>query len=155
MWGPADNTILYGMEARDVYAQSVFLQPTYQPTPGSPRYQLANSALVDLDIENEMVLRDGQNVGGPPFSQMQSSFSHVLFRDLKLPNQRFGLRTDFNDPAVTNQWFEAQNVLFENCEFHRETCVPTVRLRPHGLQACCVDCTYAAPLKTNEDSGVR
>lgn len=156
MWGPADNTILYGMKARDIYAQSIFLQPTYQPAPGSPRYQLSNSAFVDLDIENELVLSDGQNVGGPPFSQLQSSLSHILFSNLKLPNQRLGLRTDWSDPAVTNMWFEAKNVVFEDCLFHRETwrtyCAPTAP-RIEGVRF--VDCTYASPLKSNEDSGER
>lgn len=157
MWNAADNTILYGLEARNlIQTQSIFLQPTYQSPPGSPRYQLSNSAFVNLDIENEIVLRDGQDMGGPPWSQLQTSLAHLLFRNVKLPNQRLMLRTDWSDPTVTNMWFEARDVVFEDCLFHQQTwrayCAPAAP-RVEGVRF--VDCTYASPLKANKVSAER
>ena len=96
------------------------------------------------------------NWGGPPWSQMQSSFDHILFRDVKLPNQRLMLRTDHSDPLVTNLWFEAKNVVFEDCLFHQETwrtyCAPTAA-PIEGVRF--VGCTYASPVKANEVSAER
>ena len=157
MWNAADNTILYGMEGNNLVAtQSFFLVATLRSAPGEERSALSNSAFVDLNIINTPVMENGQNWGGPPWSQMQSSFDHVLFRNVKLPNQRLMLRTELSDPLVTNLWFEAKDVVFEDCLFHRETwrtyCAPTAT-PIEGVRF--VDCTYASPVKTRDDSGKR
>src|SRR5690606_17379791 len=76
-----------------------------------------NTAFINIDIDNEPIFRSGINFGTPPASQMISSFSHILFRDVRLPEQRFELRTDFN-PKETNQWFEGENILFQRVGFH-------------------------------------
>jgi hypothetical protein len=78
---------------------------------------MSNAAFVDLDIQNVPLFEGGVDIGGPPISQMQGRFSHILFRNVRLPKQRFQFRTDFVAP-IHPQGFEASNILFDHVEFH-------------------------------------
>lgn len=120
-YGDADNIIVYDLQASDLKStQAFFLQPTYQSTAGSPRYGMTNCAFVDVNVENVRVFQSGIDWGGPPWSQMQSKFDHILFRDIKLPCQRLMVRDDLTS-ATTNQWWEGRNIVFERVGFHPQT----------------------------------
>lgn len=122
MWNEQDNIILYGMTASGLTnCQSIFLQPTHISTSFEQRHALTNAAFVDLNIENTPVYNTaGVDWGGPPWSQMQSKFDHIYFRNVKLPNQRFMIRSDVVWPDKPQGW-EAKNVLFQQVELHHAT----------------------------------
>lgn len=117
MFGAMDNVIMYKVTATNLNeTQSFFLEPTYMSAPGNPQYVMTNSAFVDCDFTNNLITNGSYtNWGGPPFSQMLSRFSHIIFKNIRLPNQRFFLR---NDVDSNNQAWFAVNVIFDNVELH-------------------------------------
>ena len=119
MWGEADNLVIYGLHGTSNIkdTQSLFIQPTDTPVLNLPRYALNNSAFVNISVENTYDLPENLTNGGTPYSQIQSKINSVLFQDISLPKQRLFLRTDFS-PEVTNQWFEANNLVFKRVQFH-------------------------------------
>ncbi|MFP4216360.1 MAG: hypothetical protein ACLFVH_10560, partial [Phycisphaerae bacterium] len=121
MFGEMDNLIVYDVRAQNLNVlQSLFLEPTFYSDPSKPQHKLQNAAFVNFDIINTPKARKGvENHGGPPYSQLISQFEHVLFRHVRLPNQRLIIRTD--KVAPDNQAFQAKNVFFENCELHWAT----------------------------------
>lgn len=108
--GPHENTLIYGLGATELRStQDLFLQPSY--TTSLPRAEMTNCAFVNIDCQNH----DLDGLGGPPFSQLQSGFNHVLFLRANLPSQRLILRTDMNSTVIG---WGAKNVLFKDCQLH-------------------------------------
>jgi hypothetical protein len=115
MWGDMDNTIVYGLHATNIIAQSIFLQPMHPAAVAQNKSNsLRNTAFVNVQIYNEPVYSGRTNTGGPYFSQMQANFSHVLFENVHLPNQRMILR-DGGGP------WNGKNVIFRNSTLHART----------------------------------
>ena len=113
MFGQMDNVILYDITARNLkLAQSIFLQPTYPA--GNSRFTMSNSAFVDLRFINEPIYAsDGSTIGGPPWSQFQSSFDHILFDNVSLPNQQLII----DEKTEGRDAWGAKNVVFKNSRF--------------------------------------
>jgi hypothetical protein len=110
-FGPQENIIVKDVTAEGIAnAQTMFLEPTFQSADGSPRYTMEDAAFIRVHGLNDPVFYDDGTIrGGPPFSQVISSFEHVIIKDLQIPNQRFLMRTDYDH----NQYFEAHNVLVD------------------------------------------
>jgi hypothetical protein len=132
MWGEADNLIVYEMNATGLAAtQSFFLQPTFTDKPET----LSNSAFVNIYAQNVPVYDGGENMGGPPWSQLGPTLEHVLFWDVTLPNQRLMIRIEPSTPP------RAKNVSFKRVTLHPATwnayCGPAAE-PPEGVlfEAC-------------------
>ena len=114
MWDQMDNIIVYNLETRNlVNTQSIFLQPVNNVPKDEPVVALSNAAFVNCSFDNKPA-GSIQNTNGPPFSQMQSSFQHIIFRNVSLPWQRFILRTELTG----NKAWSSSDVIFEDCELH-------------------------------------
>jgi hypothetical protein len=123
MWGEADNLIVYEMNATGLAAtQSFFLQPTFTDKPET----LSNSAFVNIYAQNVPVYDGGENMGGPPWSQLGPTLEHVLFWDVTLPNQRLMIRIEPSTPP------RAKNV-----SFIPQHGTPTAGLLPSLRKECC------------------
>ena len=114
MWSGLENAIVYDSVATNlVQVQSLFLQPS-----SGVLGHLTNSAFVNLQIANERVANGSiPNWGGTPWSQMQGTFSHVVFDGVSLPNQRFMFRTDMSGDAR----FQGHNVTLRDSVLHWAT----------------------------------
>ncbi len=110
-FGQTENYLYYGLIADNLReTQAMFLEPTFQSTPGSPIYWMTDCAFVNVGIMTDPVFwSDGTPRGGTPYSQLMSRFDHVIFRGLDLPNQRLIIRDDI----TSNQTFVAKNLIFE------------------------------------------
>ncbi len=117
MFGEMENVIVADVIATDLNdTQAIFLEPTYYSGDGRPRYSLSNAAFVRLEIINEPEYNsEGISWGGAPWSQLISSFKHLIFEDVRLPNQRLMFRSDVND---NNQWWESQDVILRDVTLH-------------------------------------
>lgn len=115
MWDEMDNVILYNVEAVNLTkTQAIFLQPVNDIPKNEPVVSMSNSAFVNCSFLHNVKPGPGNNTGGPPFSQMQSSFEHILFTNVSLPWQHFVFRTDMTG----NRSWHAKDVIFQNCELH-------------------------------------
>ncbi len=105
MFGAMDNLIVYNTVARNVKgAQAIFLEPTFYSTIGQPQNRLTNAAFIDVDFEIT------SNPENPPYSQMMSQFEHMLFKNVKISNQRFIPRSS----ETNNQAWFGKNIVLED-----------------------------------------
>ncbi len=143
LWGSADNIVVNGIQARNLSeTQALFLHPTFEADAAATHHVLRDAAFVNIDVEAAPVfdgreevaykagrLRQARNQGGPPFSELVSSFDHVLFRDIMLAGQLLKLRDDISNLAEP-QAFRARHVVFENALLHQNTWKTYVQQQP-------------------------
>jgi chitodextrinase len=93
-WGTTQNVIVYGVTATNVYnSQNLFMSSDT----GVP---LQDVAVVNVSIENPGV---GESGG----SQIGGIYTHVLFKNLQMPQQGFTVRTDLG--------YAGKDILFSDC----------------------------------------
>jgi len=109
MWGQADNLIIYGLTATELYAtQAIFLEPSLEHR--AETESLSNSAFVDITVANMGSVH-------PPFSQLMGApYEHVLFQNLRLPDQQLLIRDSNGAHRLAGKC-----VVFQNCELHPTT----------------------------------
>jgi hypothetical protein len=123
-WGPQENVLAVDVISRDLTSpQNLFMRPSWvQNDNGSQSYWMRNTAFVNLRFEMHPVFQWSNNAnayvnaGGPPWSQLQGKFDHVLFERIELANQRLILRTGPEVPVFER--FEAKNLVFREMGMH-------------------------------------
>jgi hypothetical protein len=123
-WGPKDNIIVYDVVATDLTApQCMFMRPSWvSGDDGSQSHWMRNTAFVDIKFEMHPIFIWSNNAnayvnaGGPPWTQLQGKFDHVIFDGVELANQRLILRTGNEVPQFER--FEARNLLFRDMGMH-------------------------------------
>lgn len=95
-FGHHENVIVYGVKATAIcQTQDIFLDKTDSA--------FANCAFVDIEVSNPQ--------SDPPFSQLASAEDHVLFSNVRTPDQSWVFRTDLG--------LRPHNVFLENCGVRR------------------------------------
>ena len=116
-WGDMKNIIVYGMKGDDIDGMQILF--INQPLAVGP--DMTDAAFVDFHVKTY------DKWGGPPFSQLQGPINNILFKNVKIPNQKILFRKDLR---TTTEFLVPRNVVFQDCHFHNKV---TFRSVPRGV----------------------